>query len=852
MNSLNEFSKIVGIHRAGEFQKAQDAYVKFLQFYPQHVEAMSELATLYLQTDQLEQALQQLEQAIKLNPALPGLQNKLAVSLQNRHRFEDALHAYDTALAQVPEDSVAQANKGMLCLLLGRFDMAWPLYEARWQHASMALHPELNAYPRWNGLDDLSGKIIVLHAEQGFGDTIQFCRYAMQLARRAHQVVLVVNKELYTLLHYSVKHWPQAGNIQVISAGTTIPAFHCQITVLSLPAVLNTNLETIPDPGTYIFVPEASTEKWSQKLPASNKPRIGLVWSGSATHSNDKKRSLPLLDLLTALQPQMPLQVSAKTQSNVQSNAQSNPQWEFHCLQKEVSSSDQQLLQQQRVFQHSADLLDFADTAALIQQMDVVITVDTSVAHLACAMGKPCWILLASLPDFRWLLGRDDSPWYRSARLFRQAPFSDWSATLDAVAVELKQHFLSHAPRINLESKPTKQMSLSRNSAIDSANQQCQLGLWREAELAYRQQNEVQTHSAILQNNWGVVLQKLRRFEEALERFDRAIQIDPDYVSPHLNKAMCLLSLGQFDEGWKLYEWRWKNAQWDSSKRHFSQPLWTGQKLAQGRTLLIYAEQGLGDTLQFCRLLSRLQERLQPDGVKVIFEVPASLVKLLSCLPVSVFARTAASDAMPIFHYQCPLLSLPLALQLQVQDIPQEVPYLTVNRETEKQWATIIPSSKRMKIGVVWSGSALHQNDKNRSIPFALFSPLLQLEADYYVLQKELTTAEKTGLELMRSFGKHIHVLAPKLDDFTDTAAAIKQLDLVISVDTSVAHLAGALGKALYLLLPYEADFRWMHERSDTDWYPSALLFRQMQPGDWATAVQAVRAQLIKDIEIRR
>jgi tetratricopeptide (TPR) repeat protein len=839
MNSVNEFSKIVCLHQAGDFQKAQDAYLKFLQKQPQHAEAMSGLATLYLQTDQLEQALLAFEQATKLNPSLPGLQNKRAMTLQNLHRFDEALQAYDAAIEQMPNDSVAQANKGMLCLLLGRFETAWPLYEARWQHASMALHPELNAYPRWNGQDDLSGKMIVLHAEQGFGDTIQFCRYALPLALRARQVILVVNKELYSLLHCSVRQWQHADNILVISAGATIPAFHCQIPVLSLPAVLNTNVDTIPDPGTYIFVPDASAKKWFKKLPASNKPRIGLVWSGSAKHSNDKKRSLQLRDLLIAVQSQTPTQASTQ--------APSKAQWELHSLQKEVSTSDQQLLQQQQVYQHGADLLDFADTAALIHQMDLVITVDTSVAHLACAMGKPCWILLASLPDFRWLLERNDSPWYRSARLFRQALASDWPTLLEKVASELKLCFQDQATKLHSMPDPLAQMSQNHTSIIDIANQQVQQGLWQEAELAYRQQSEVQTHSAILQNNWGVVLQKLRRFDEALERFDRAIQFDPDYVSPRLNKAMCLLSLGQFDEGWTLYEWRWKNAQWDSSKRNFSQPLWMGQKLERGSTLLIYAEQGLGDTLQFCRLLSLVQDLVQTDGVEVIFEVPASLVKLLQCLPVPVFARIAASEPMPAFNYQCPLLSLPLALQLQVEAIPQQVPYLKVEDEKERQWALTMPSSERLKIGVVWAGSTQHQNDKNRSIPFSLFSPLLQLDADYYVLQKELTTVEKTSLEMMQRFGKRVNILASTLADFTDTAAAINNLDLIISVDTSVAHLAGALGKPLYLLLPYEADFRWMHERNDTVWYPSALLFRQVQPGDWKTVIQIVRAQLTKE-----
>ncbi|MFC0348858.1 tetratricopeptide repeat protein [Undibacterium danionis] len=818
----------------GEFQDAQEVCLAFLQKQPHHVEAMHELAMLYMQTDQVALALTWFERVMSVRPDLPGLQNNRAMALQNLHRFDEAMQAYDYALQQVPEDKIAQANKAMLCLFLGHFDAGWPLYEARNHAASMALHPELNAFPRWNGRDSLTDKIIVLHPEQGYGDTIQFCRYAMQLASLAAQVILVVNKDLYTLIKLSVSRWPSAEKILVVSAGATIPAFHYQISIVSLAAVFNTRLENIPDPGPYIFAPESSVNKWSRKMPLGHKPRVGLVWAGSTKHANDKKRSLPLSELLAALQ----MQSQSPTQTTAPLGIQA--EWEFHSLQKEISLNDQRLLQEQQIYQHSEDLQDFSDTAALIQQMDLVITVDTSVAHLACAMGKPCWILLASLPDFRWLQQREDSPWYASARLFRQELNSDWHTLLKKVVVELMSYFSHPSGRTDSGSVI---MSLSTH-----ARQQMQQGQWEDAERSYFQLNELQASSAIMQNNWGVVLQKLGRFEEALQRFDRAMQLAEDYVSPRINKAMCLLSLGQFDEGWRLYEWRWKNAQWDSSRRDFKQTLWLGQKLEPGSTLLIYAEQGLGDTIQFCRLLELVQERLRGEDVKLIFEVPASLFNLLRCLPLNVFARTAEPELMPTFDYQCPLLSLPLALNLQTEDIPSHVPYLDVGAEKVQHWRSKIASGKRLKVGLVWAGSPHHQNDKNRSISFATISPLLQLEADFYVLQKELSASEKTGLKIMQSFGRQIQILAPELEDFCDTAAVINCLDLLVCVDTSVAHLAGALGKPLYLLLPYEADFRWMHDRDDTPWYPTARLFRQSQIGDWLPVIAAVKAQIVQEI----
>jgi ADP-heptose:LPS heptosyltransferase len=696
------------------------------------------------------------------------------------------------------------------------------LYEARWQNSAMSIHQELFSYPLWNGRDSLEGKIIILHPEQGFGDTIQFCRYARLLAKQANKVYLVVNDPLYHLMKHSVAQWPDGQNIEILTAGAQIPAFHFHLPLMTAPGILGTDLSNIPNFGPYLYAENTIAQSWQQRLGEKRRPRVGLVWSGSDKHTNDKNRSIPLSELL------------AQFQKNLRCSL------EFHSLQKEIKSEDLPLLEQLDIRQHTLELKTFSDTAALITQMDLVISVDTSVAHLAAALGVTTWIALPHVPDFRWLLDRQDSPWYSSMRLFRQTRPREWTDVLVALAQACNQRFSQTAELANESHTSLGQMNL--------ANELVQLGKWNQAESMYRNEFESSCDSAKLQNNWGVVLQKLRRFDEALHCFDRAIQLDPNYVSPRLNKSMCLLSIGQFDEGWELYEWRWKNTQWDSSKRHFSQPLWSGQKLEYGSTLLIYAEQGLGDTLQFCRLLSLVLERLQAEGVSVIFEVPASLVSLLRCLPIPVFARSAAFEAMPAFDYQCPLLSVPLALKLQVEDIPQQVPYLKVDSDKEQQWAKTIPSSERLKIGVVWAGSGLHQNDKNRSISFGHFSPLLQLDADYYVLQKELTVVEKTGLEMMRSFGKRIQLLASKLEDFTDTAAAINNLDLIISVDTSVAHLAGALGKPLYLLLPYEADFRWMHERSDTAWYPSAHLFRQRLPGDWKTVIQAVRTQLIKEI----
>ncbi len=809
----------------GREDESIEAYQRSLALRPDSPRTHGNLALAYFALADYEKALESFDRALALDPDFPGIRSNRASALQNLHRFDEALCTYDEILANNPNDYITAANKGMLCLLLGRFKEGWPLYEARWKVAELSTHQEVLAFPLWDGQDSLQGKTIILHHEQGFGDTIQFCRYARLLAQQAEKVFLAVHPSMLPLIMTSVGRWPGNQRIEVVSAGATIPAFHYQLPLLSAPWVLGTDLDSIPNDGPYLHADDESLVRWRERLGESRVPRIGIVWSGSDKHRNDQNRSLLLNDVVKAFQSGLRCQV------------------EFHSLQKEVKGIDAEHLGSLPVHDHAPHLLSFSDTAALIAHMDLVVSVDTSVAHLSAALGKPTWVLLAHVPDFRWMLDRDDSPWYRSVRLFRQPRPRDWQSVLGQVTAACNARFQA-------QPDPSSVMPMSR---MNQANRLIHQGQWQEAENIFREESVTQGGSAKLHNNWGVALQKLRRFDEALAAFDRAMQLDPDYVSPPLNKAYCLLALGRFDEGWPLYEWRWKNPQADTSARSFTQPLWLGEEDIRGKTLLVYAEQGMGDTLQFCRLL----ERLQDLGAQVLFEVPTALLAVLrASLPVPVYAE--GTVAQP-YDYQCPLLSLPLALKLRLDEIPGRVPYLRVEAQRQVLWRNRIGSEspvgnapQRLKIGLVWSGSARHANDAQRSLSFSLCGQLLQLDADIYILQKDLKRSDRVGLEILQRFGKRIYVLDPDLEDLSDTAAVINCLDRVVAVDTAVAHLAGALGKPLYLLLPYEADFRWLQTRSDSPWYPSARLFRQQKVGDWAGPLGLLVQQLKADIRSKK
>jgi tetratricopeptide (TPR) repeat protein len=342
--------------------------------------------------------------------------------------------------------------------------------------------------------------------------------------------------------------------------------------------------------------------------------------------------------------------------------------------------------------------------------------------------------------------------------------------------------------------------------------------------------------------NRGVTLYQLKQLDEALVCYDLALAVNPDYVDGHFNKALLHLLKGDYDAGWREYEWRWRR--WKEQnltpfKRDFTQPLWLGQTAIEGKTILLHAEQGSGDTIQFCRYAPLVAGR----GARVLLEVPVQLKDLMASL-VGVAEIIAGQDKPPDFDMHCPLLSLPLALGTRVESIPAQVPYFTVPPESLRRWAGAVGPKRNLRIGLVWSGSSGHKGDAIRSISLRSLLPLADLDAEFVSLQKEVRGDDATAL---KERGDIVH-FGDELNTFADTAAVIANLDLVISVDTSVAHLAGALAKPVWVLLPFLPDFRWLLDREDSPWYPTARLFRQQAPGDWSGVISRVVIELEKAI----
>jgi len=400
---------VIAAHR-GRHQESADFAGRALAIDPRNVEVLSNRGAALRNLGRVEEALADYERAIAIAPRHGPAHLNRGVALAALNRYAEAHAAYDRALEIDPGDDRARFNRALARLVRGDLSGGFADFEARWTGSDTQAGPRQLAAPQWSGPEPLAGRTILLHAEQGFGDAIQFSRYVPQVAARGARVVLEAHAGLAPLLA------ELPGVSQVVARGEALPPFDLHCPLMSLAAAFGTTLETIPAAIPYLKAPAAHAERWRARLGTRKRPRVGLAWSGSTTLRNDRNRSIALAEL--ARLRALPLEIFA--------------------LQKEIRAGDAAALASGPAITNPGDdLVDFRDTAALIDQMDLVVSVDTAVAHLAGAMGKPVWVLLPWSPDWRWLLERADSPWYPTARLWRQPRAGDWASVIEGVAGEL-------------------------------------------------------------------------------------------------------------------------------------------------------------------------------------------------------------------------------------------------------------------------------------------------------------------------------------------------------------------------------------------------------------------------------
>jgi tetratricopeptide (TPR) repeat protein len=370
------------------------------------------------------------------------------------------------------------------------------------------------------------------------------------------------------------------------------------------------------------------------------------------------------------------------------------------------------------------------------------------------------------------------------------------------------------------------------------------LGRFSEAEAAYEQALRLNPRYAEAHNNLASAWKEQGRLEEAVAGYEIALWLQPDSASTHWNRALAWLQAGDFRRGWAEYEWRWKRGR--SAPRRFRQPAWDGSA-APGQTVLIYQEQGLGDMIQFIRYAALVKQR----AAAVIVECPASLIPLFSTCP-GIDRLVAEGTELPPFDVHTPLLSLPALLGTTLESIPADVPYLTAEPERVGAWARVLDDLPGFKVGIAWQGNPRHPWDRHRSIPLACFAPLARLPG-----VRLISLQKGPGAEQTRALANRLPIaeLPGPIDEdgaFVDTAAIISRLDLVVAADTAVAHLAGALGKPVWLALSKITDWRWLLEREDSPWYPNMRLFRQERLGDWRSVMERMAAELRQRVPLAR
>jgi len=916
------------LRELGRFAEAELSYRQFLALRPNHAQAHNNLGVVTAKLVRFEEAAASFRRAIDLRPNYPEahanlghalrvigsandaeaacrraleLNSKLAtahitrgLALQDLGRLDEALACFRQADESEPGNATAMACDGMLHLLRGDFPGGWEKYEARWHIEDRS--PRHFDEPQWRG-EDIAGKRILLHAEQGFGDTIQFLRYVPLILARGAHVILDVPKALVPLA-------ARLKDIEIVTTGDPLPVFDCHCPLLSLPLAFGTELGSIPHDIPYLSADPTVVEHWRQKIAPSPELKVGVVWAGSPIHRGDKRRSIPLSHFVPLFEIK-------------------NVRW--FSLQVGPRATDLASLENVDIADLSGALTDFGETAAAVANLDLVICADTAVAHLAAALGKPVWVMLPSAPDWRWLLDREDSPWYPSMRLFRQQVVGDWDPVVRVVAAALggrvgkmprpalgaserakreanlraadedrtakryveceqalrsalaidpghanawhvlgttRQHFGATAEAIEMIRNAIALNPASSDAYNDLGIMFHRSARFDDAVAAFHRAIKLKPDDAKTYNNLGVSLSEVGQSAKAMEAFQRALKLKPDYyeawgnlghafhaqmrleeaadayrrclgirhdyVEGQIRYAMLTLQLGDLPAGFTQFEWRWRLE--NMQRREFKEPAWQGEPL-NGKTILLYAEQGYGDTIQCLRFIPEVAAR----GGQIVLELPPPLAHLTTSMEGGGHIVTQGQQ-LPPFDVQCAFMSLPRVLGTTVKNIPARIPYLQADPAAAERWARRLAGSGTLKVGLVWAGNPQHSGDRRRSIAIDRLAPLMSVPGVRFF---SLQVGPRAG-DLHRLPAGKIVDLSSELKDFKETAAVLANLDLLIAVDTSIAHLAGAMGRPCWLMLPFSPDWRWLTEREDSPWYPTLRLFRQHVAGDWDEVIERV------------
>ena len=886
------------IRQQGKFLQAVRLLDRAAVLAPGDITPQVALGEALLDQRSLGAALAVLRRAATLAPENVNVYRHIGRVLHRLARYEEALAVVEHGLTKSPHDTNLLLLAGQCLISLRRLDEAMPrlkkaaegMPEDPWPHLGIALihmlrgellegfaeyrwrqrlpecRPRKFAQPYWWG-GDAVGKTILVYAEQGLGDVLHFVRYLPLLVAKGARVLLICDQALHPLLRGMDGVTPVQPNVR--------PEFDCHVSLLDLPDLFGTQLDTIPAAAPYLHAPQ-------QRLLPPALPgcrlRIGIAWAGNPKHNNSRNRDC-------AVEQFLPL--AGRCGVELFSLQVGEPGAALAACGGDVL-----------ITPLGSHLRDMGVTAAVMAELDLIITVDTAAAHLAGALGRPTWMLLPYAPDWRWMLDRDDTPWYPSMRLFRQPQPGDWDSIFAAVGQALdvllqgRPNLASIAPEVMEQARQIRDRATARfksgnaRGAVAMLRGALQLNpldpsIWNNmgiflreskhahaAEACYRRaldcggeadaglrtnlgnalndldrcEEAVACHelalsmdkdSALILQNLGVSLRGAGRHEEAVAIYDRLLGKFPDHHDARWDRSQSLLSLERFAEGWRDYESRWKLKEAGPYPR--KGPRWAGEPFKR-KTLLLISEQGFGDTLLAARFLPQVKKL----GGRVLLECQPEVMRLLgkNNWVDGMFAKGTQPPEPYDFHL--PMMSLPGLFVPDASAIPQQ-PYLAADPVGHAMFTNLLKKEPgRFNVGIVWSGSITFKGNAYRAAGLEHFLRFAAVPGvRLFSLQKGPPHEElkRLGLQSM------VTDLSPLLLDFECTAAALEMLDLVIMTDSATAHLAGALGRPVWLLLGSRPYWLW-GSADNTPWYPGMRFLRQRKVGDWEELFERAEGEL--------
>ena len=924
------------------------AFERASELAPDFVNPILNIGNLYWKDGDVENALRFYRKAIEVDPSAYEPCYNYARALHQKALLVDAIAFYSKACKLNKRYAEPFWNKSLCYLLSGDYERGWSLYDSR---LKLSLGHPLHAKPSlplWKGIspEKADDEPVLLVTEQGFGDTIQFIRYIRILSDQGLSVRLAAQPQLHDLIVASGLHPSpvEPGECSQYTDG-------CWLPLLSLPGLLGVTPSNVISNEPYLRPLKRHLSKWRKLLSKENLPVVGIHWQGSqlieSSNESFRGRSIPL-EMFGVL---------------LESN-----DVRFLSLQKGFGSEQIQQCSFLDAFvgcQGEVDRTwDFLETLAIIDACDLVITSDSAVAHLAGGLGKPTWLLLMHVPEWRWGLESDQTFWYPSLRLFRQERQGDWQGLLERVASALSDYLLDlgaglspnrkslpvygDSLRVGLRKnkdrllqvtapfwewvegsakEPTRSESDSvdldqvglipsvykaggvassadivviansvlsedsvehaadvdrlvqvlghsrhpsichalgriylRRDCVDQAIECFRAALksqtpqpsslaflalcWQikgrlsRAQGLYRAAIRVGGDSANVLCNYACLLHETGNIPGAVELLERAISLDPAFVDAHCNLSYALLSLGDYQRGWAEYEWRMQRPSVPILLADPGCSQWDGISSLSAKTLLVMGEQGLGDILQSWRYVHSLER----DALRCIACLPQCLHRLIRSagfsgeligpdeLPSAVWDEWVALGSLPQLHAASP--SNPGAVN----------GYLQVGCDPLAERVVDLSPADQPLVGICWQGNPAAERFvlRGRSIPLHAFAPLVAAAPVRLLsLQKLVGLDQFDECAFRSSFVDWQDEFTPVLD-FADVAIMMQRCDLIITVDTSVAHLAGAMGLPTWLLLHQVPDWRWGLDGDTTFWYPSMRLFRQREAGDWDEVMQRV------------